>query len=334
MSLTYKEAGVDIEAGEKSVQKIKEMIRQTFRPEVLTDIGLFGGMFRADFGTFKKPVLVSTVDGVGTKLKVAFLMNRHNTIGEDLVNHCVNDILTTGANPLFFLDYLAMGNVHPDRVAEIVSGFVRGCREAGCALIGGETAEMADFYPFGEYDVAGTLIGIVEESGIITGKNISPGDVLLGLSSNGLHTNGYTLARKVLFEQAGLTVDTYLKELQQTVGEALLAVHRSYLKAVRPLLEKFKLKGIAHITGGGIIGNLSRIVPKGRSIRINWQSWERPAIFKLIQKLGSVPEEDMRRTFNLGVGMILIVESEEADSVSAFLQSAGEAVRRIGEIRS
>ncbi|NOY78809.1 MAG: phosphoribosylformylglycinamidine cyclo-ligase, partial [Calditrichaeota bacterium] len=233
--ITYKAAGVDIEAGEESVRKIKSLVKQTFGPEGLTDIGLFGGLFRADFEGYQKPVLVSSVDGVGTKLKVAFLMDRHDTIGEDLVNHCVNDILTSGARPLFFLDYLSLGKVSPDKIAEIVSGFVRGCKQTRCALIGGETAEMPDLYQPGEYDVAGTIVGIVDEDKIVTGKTIAKGDVLIGLASSGLHTNGYTLARRVLFDHSSLKVDSFIEDLSQTIGEALLAVHKCYLNSVSSL---------------------------------------------------------------------------------------------------
>jgi len=330
--ITYKASGVDIEAGEESVRRIKSLVKQTFRPEVLTDIGLFGGLFRANFEGYQKPVLVSSVDGVGTKLKVAFLMNRHNTIGEDLVNHCVNDILTSGAKPLFFLDYLSLGKVSPDKIADIVSGFVRGCKHSNCALIGGETAEMPDLYQPGEYDVAGTIVGIVDEDKIISGKTITRGDVLIGLASSGLHTNGYTLARRVLFDRAGLKVDSFIGEIDQTIGEALLAVHKCYLNVVSPVIERHEIKGIAHITGGGIIGNLSRIIPAGLKIRVDWTSWPRPAIFKLIQKLGAVPEEDMRRTFNLGIGMILVVAPENADAVRLAIENAGEEARVIGTI--
>ena len=330
--ITYKASGVDIEAGEESVRRIKSLVKQTFRPEVLTDIGLFGGLFRANFEGYQKPVLVSSVDGVGTKLKVAFLMNRHNTIGEDLVNHCVNDILTSGAKPLFFLDYLSLGKVSPDKIADIVSGFVRGCKHSNCALIGGETAEMPDLYQPGEYDVAGTIVGIVDEDKIISGKTITRGDVLIGLASSGLHTNGYTLARRVLFDRAGLKVDSFIGEIDQTIGEALLAVHKCYLNVVSPVIERHEIKGIAHITGGGIIGNLSRIIPAGLKIRVDWTSWPRPAIFKLIQKLGAVPEEDMRRTFNLGIGMILVVAPENTDAVRLAIENAGEVARVIGTI--
>ncbi len=330
--ITYKESGVDIQAGEESVRRIKSLVKQTFRPEVLTDIGLFGGLFRADFKDYRKPVLVSSVDGVGTKLKVAFAMNRHDTIGEDLVNHCVNDILTSGAKPLFFLDYISLGKVDPDMVTKIVSGFARGCKHSNCSLIGGETAEMSDLYRPGEYDLAGTIVGIVDEDKIISGKDIRKGDVLIGLASNGLHTNGYTLARRVLFDHAGLKADSFIGELNQTIGEALLAVHKCYLNLVSPLIDRFEIKGIAHITGGGIVGNLSRIIPASLKIKIDWKSWLTPVIFRLIQKLGDVPEDDMRRAFNLGIGMILVVAPEKADSLRLAIENAGEMANVIGRI--
>ncbi len=330
--LTYKKAGVDIAAGEASVRKIREMVRTTFRTEVLEEIGLFGGFFQADFGGFSQPVLVASTDGVGTKLKVAFQMNRHDTVGEDLVNHCVNDILTSGAQPLFFLDYLSLGKVTPEIVGELISGFVQGCQNARCALIGGETAEMVDLYRPGEYDVAGTIVGVVEKEKIVSGKTIQKGDVLVALPSNGLHTNGYTLARKVFFEHAGLQVDSYFSELGESVGEALLAVHKSYLAVVTELLNHFQIKGLAHITGGGIEGNLSRILPPGRTMVIDWDSWDRPALFRLIQALGKVPEEDMRRTFNLGVGMIVVVGPEQAPSVVKKAQTLGENAWVLGKI--
>ncbi len=330
--ITYKESGVDIQAGEESVRKIKSLVKQTFGPEVLTDIGLFGGFFQANFKGYRKPVLVSSVDGVGTKLKVAFLMDRHNTIGEDLVNHCVNDILTSGARPLFFLDYLSLGRVVPERVADIVSGFVRGCKQSNCALIGGETAEMPDLYQPGEYDVAGTIIGIVDEEKIISGKTIARGDVLIGLASSGLHTNGFTLARRVLFGHAGLKVNSFVEEINQTIGDALLTVHKCYLNVVSSVIDRFEIKGIAHITGGGIVGNLSRIIPAGLKIKIDWKRWPRPAIFDLIQKLGNVPEDDMRRTFNLGIGMILVVAPENADAIQKAIEEKGETTWMIGTI--
>ncbi len=258
--MEYKSAGVDIDAGNETVRRIRSLARSTFTPGVLSEIGSFGGLFRFDRDRFQDPVLVSSADGVGTKLKVAFMTGRHDTVGADLVNHCVNDILVQGAEPLFFLDYLATGRLSPDVAESIVSGVARGCRENGCALIGGETAEMPGFYADGEYDIAGFIVGVVEKSSVIDGRTIVPGDVLIGLPSAGLHTNGYSLARHVLFDVAGWKADTFVPELQSTVGDALLAPHRSYLQAVRPLLARGSIKGLAHITGGGITENLPRIL--------------------------------------------------------------------------
>src|SRR5437773_1668689 len=261
--MDYRQAGVDIDAGNETVRRIKSLARATFTPGVLSDIGSFGGLFRLDRDRFQDPVLVSSAVGVGTKLKVAFMTGRHDTIGADLVNHCINDILVQGAEPLFFLDYLATGRLSPDVAVQIVGGIARACRENGCALIGGETAEMPGFYADGEYDLAGFIVGIVERAGIIDGRAIVPGDVVIGLPSAGLHTNGYSLARRVLFDLGGLTVDSLLPELETTVGDALLAPHRSYLTVLRPLLAGGAVKGLAHITGGGIVENLPRVLPEG-----------------------------------------------------------------------
>ncbi len=267
-------------------------------------------------------MLVSSVDGVGTKLKIAFSLNRHETVGQDLVNHCVNDILACGAKPLYFMDYFATGHLSVDVAEQVISGFVKACKENACALIGGETAEMPGFYPDGEYDIAGTIVGVVDEKKIIDGKKIRKGDVLIGLPSTGLHTNGYSLARAVLLEKFSL--HDHFDELGDTVGNALLQIHRSYFNSVYSLLKKFRVKAISHITGGGIVGNTMRVVPKGLSLSIDWNAWNRPAIFQLIQKTGNVPEDDMRRTFNLGVGMILIVATANVDSVMGFLRKKGE----------
>ncbi|MBN2416611.1 phosphoribosylformylglycinamidine cyclo-ligase [bacterium] len=328
--MSYKEAGVDISAGEEAVNRIKATVRQTFTPGVLTDLGQFGGFFALDTGKYRHPVLVSSVDGVGTKLKVAFMMNRHDTIGEDLVNHCIDDILAGGAKPLFFLDYIGTGRLSPDVMEEIIAGMARGCKNAGCALIGGEMAEMPGFYQEGEYDVAGSITGIVERDRVINGSTIVQGDVLIALPSTGLHTNGYSLARKVLFETAGYRVDTHLDELGTTVGEALLAVHRCYLPAVEPVLERFTVKGMSHITGGGLEGNTRRILPAGRDLEIDRDSWEIPPIFRLIQRLGNVDDEDMRRAFNLGIGWVFIVDPNDADDLLRHLRDAGEEPKRIG----
>jgi phosphoribosylformylglycinamidine cyclo-ligase len=327
---TYKEAGVDIEAGEDLVRRIKARVRSTFTPNVLTDIGAFGAFYRADFKGLRKPVLVSSVDGVGTKLKIAFAMNRHHTIGQDLVNHCVNDILVCGAKPLYFLDYFATGKLSPTVAALVIDGFVKACKENGCSIIGGETAEMPGFYAEGEYDIAGTIVGVVDERRVIHGRRVRAGDVLIALPSTGLHTNGYSLARSVLLEHYRL--GQHFVELKGTLGDALLTVHRSYLKAVYPLLSRFDIKGMSHITGGGIEGNTMRVVPEGLALDIDWQSWKRPFLFNLIQGTGSVPEEDMRRTFNLGVGMIMIVSPKQAAKVQASLRRKRERPFVIGEV--
>jgi|Deesub1362B_J571_1020462.scaffolds.fasta_scaffold01120_12 phosphoribosylformylglycinamidine cyclo-ligase len=329
---TYKDAGVDIEAGERAVQRIKKLVETTFTRNVLQHIGHFGAFFELPAVSYRQPVLVSSIDGVGTKLKVAVMMNRHDTVGEDLVNHCVNDILTSGAKPLFFLDYLALGKVRPEVVEEIVRGMVRGCHQAGCALIGGETAEMTDLYQPGEYDLAGAIVGIVEKEQIVNGSSIQPGDVLVGLPSSGLHTNGYTLARKVFFERHSFAVDSEFPELERPLGEELLRIHRNYFPLVFPLLSEFEIKGMAHVTGGGIWGNLRRILPTGLTAQIDWNAWERPPIFQLIQNLGKVPEADMRRTFNLGIGYILVVPKTQQTGVVSRLKEKGEEPVVIGEI--
>jgi phosphoribosylformylglycinamidine cyclo-ligase len=330
--IRYKDAGVDISAGEEAVDRIKAMVRSTFSPQVLTDIGRFGGFFELDVKRYRKPVLVSSIDGVGTKLKVALLMNKHDTVGEDLVNHCINDIFVGGAMPLFFLDYIGTGKLSPAVIEEIISGMVRGCRNAGCSLVGGEMAEMPGFYLGGEYDVAGCMVGVVEKDRILDGNSIRKKDVLIGLESSGLHTNGYSLARKVFFEMAGLHVSSRVDGLTGTLGEELLRVHRCYLNVVSPLLEKYPVSGMSHITGGGIEGNTRRILPDGRRLRIDWDSWDVPAIFKTIQDIGRVPADDMRRTFNLGIGFVLILHSREADPVLRELRQAGENPTVIGEI--
>lgn len=313
MNETYKNAGVDIEAGEEVVNKIKPLVRSTFNSRVLTDIGLFGGFYDAKFDDYNHPILVSSTDGVGTKLKVAFLANRHNTVGQCLVNHCVNDILCCGAKPLFFLDYFATGKLKPEIAVDVISGFAIACKENNCALIGGETAEMPSIYSEGEYDISGTIVGIVDKEKIIDGKKISKNDVLIGLSSNGLHTNGYSLARAVLLKK--YNVDTYFEELGETLGDSLLKIHKSYLKSVYHFIEENLIHGISHITGGGILGNTNRIIPDGLKIKIDWDSWKVPPIFNLIQKTGNITDEEMRKVFNLGIGMILVVGKIHADSV-------------------
>lgn len=329
MSETYKSAGVDIEAGEETIDKIKPLIKATQNKNVLSDVGLFGGFYDASFPDYENPVLVSSTDGVGTKLKVAFMSDKHDTVGQCLVNHCTNDILAGGAKPLFFLDYFATGKLNPEVAASVISGFATACKENECVLIGGETAEMPDFYNDGEYDISGTIVGIVDKNKIVNGSKIKKGDVLIGMDSTGLHTNGYSLARKVLFEK--YKTSDYIEELNSTLGDSLLQVHKSYLKPVLPLVEKEVLNGISHITGGGIIGNTSRIVDPKLDIAIDWNSWEILPIFDLIQKTGNISDEEMRKAFNLGIGMILIVDKNNADSVLESTKEYGAKI--IGEIK-
>jgi phosphoribosylformylglycinamidine cyclo-ligase len=328
MNETYKNAGVDIEAGEEVVSKIKPLVRSTFNSRVLTDIGLFGGFYDAKFDDYDHPILVSSTDGVGTKLKVAFLTNRHNTVGQCLVNHCVNDILCCGAKPLFFLDYFATGKLKPEIAVDVISGFAIACKENNCALIGGETAEMPSIYSEGEYDISGTIVGIVDKEKIIDGKKISKNDVLIGLPSNGLHTNGYSLARAVLLKK--YNVDTYFEELGETLGDSLLKIHQSYLKSIYHFIEENLIHGISHITGGGILGNTNRIIPDGLKIKIDWDSWKVPPIFNLIQKTGNITDEEMRKVFNLGIGMILVVSKNNADRVLSEIGKQNAFV--IGEV--
>src|SRR6202171_3498426 len=305
----YKDAGVNIDEADLAVASIKKMARATFTPAVLTDIGSFGAAF--DLARWKRPVLISSADGVGTKLKIAFQAGRHDTIGQDLVNHCVNDIAVQGAVPLFFLDYLAVGKLEAEGAASIVLGITRGCRENGCALIGGETAEMPGLYANGEYDLAGTIVGAAEKSNLITGRNIRAGDVLIGLPSTGLHTNGYSLARKLLFEVAGYQANTWRHELGTTLAEELLKIHRSYLKPIRALIAARLLKGAAHITGGGITDNTPRMLPEQLAAAIEVSAWPVPPIFKMLREIGNMPEEDWRRTLNLGIGMILAIGEKD-----------------------
>jgi phosphoribosylformylglycinamidine cyclo-ligase len=323
--MDYKSSGVDIDAGNETVNRIKKLAKSTFTPGVLSEIGSFGGLFKLDTSAWKEPVLVSSADGVGTKLKVAFMMNRHRTIGVDLVNHCVNDILVQGAMPLFFLDYLATGKLSPDVAEQIVEGLAKACQDNGCALLGGETAEMPGFYGDGEYDVAGFIVGAVDRAQIINGRGITAGDVLIGLPSNGLHTNGYSLARKVAFETLQLKADSHVPDLGETVGEALLRTHRSYLPVLKPLLGKNLIKGMAHITGGGITDNLPRVLPPGTAARVNRTAWRVPAIFRWIGESGRVPEYDLRRALNMGIGMILVVAAKDAGAVRQALLNSGEA---------
>jgi len=311
---TYKDAGVDIEAGEATVERIKPLVRKTFTPGVLTDIGAFGAFFKVDWKAYEDPIMVSSVDGVGTKLKVAFMMDRHDTVGQDLVNHCVNDIAVCGATPLFFLDYFSTGKLVPDVAVQVIEGFSTACVENKCALIGGETAEMPDIYEAGEYDLAGTIVGVVDKKDIVDGSSIKAGDQLIGFPSTGLHTNGYSLARHALFP--AFSGDDCPKELGgKSVGDTLLAVHKSYLNVISELRSSVQVHGLVHVTGGGIPGNTKRVLPNGLSIEVDYASWKRPGIFELIQQTGAVPEEDMRKAFNLGIGLIAIVRAEDASTV-------------------
>ena len=330
--MTYKGAGVDIDAGNKFVELIRPLVRKTFRPEVITDIGGFGGLFSFPTEKFKNPVLVSSTDGVGTKLKVAFMVGKHDTVGIDLVAMCVNDIVVQGAEPLFLLDYLAMGKLSLEVSTKIVAGVARGCLEAGCALIGGETAEMPTFYKKGEYDLAGFAVGVVERDKMIDGSSISVGDKLIGMASSGLHSNGYSLARKVLFETMSLKPKDRVEGLRRTVGEEMLQPTRIYVKAILNLIRDFPIRGIAHITGGGITDNLPRIIPQGCMAVIRKRSWSIPPIFELIQEGGRVPEKEMFRTFNNGIGMILAVPPKEADEILKRLNGLNEKAYLIGEI--
>lgn len=333
-SITYSEAGVSIDAADRAKERIKALARATFNERVLTEIGSFGGMFDARFPAMRAPVLVASADGVGTKLKIAFLTGIHHGVGRDLVNHCVNDILVQGARPLFFLDYIATGKLAPDVVAQIVEGVALGCRENGCALIGGETAEMPGFYADGEYDLAGFIVGVVDRNEIIDGRRIAPGDAVLALPSTGLHTNGYSLARKIFFDVAGWRHDTFVEELKMTVGEALLMPHTSYLRALEGLLDQRLIKGLAHITGGGLPGNVPRILPAGTSVRIARGTWPVPAIFSLMQRLGNVADDEMFRTFNMGIGMIVIVAPEDEPKVRAHVETCGQQCFTVGRVVS
>ena len=332
--MDYKSSGVDIDAGTEVVERVKQLAKSTFTDGVLSDIGAFGGLFRPELGGMKEPVLVASADGVGTKLKVAFEAGKHKTVGLDLVNHCVNDILVQGARPIFFLDYLATGRLSPQVSSEVVEGIARGCRENGCALLGGETAEMPGFYQDGEYDLAGFIVGLVDRARIINGHTVAPGDVLIGLPSSGLHTNGYSLARRVLLDELGLGLDEEVSEWGCSVGEELLRPHCSYQAAVRPTLETGCVKGMAHITGGGLTDNVPRMLPEGCTAVIDSRSWALPPVFEFLQKHGDVPEGDMYRTFNMGIGLVLVCSRADLDSVLTKLISSGEVgAGPIGEIR-
>ena len=332
MNISYRDAGVDIDAANDAKERIKLLARATFNERTLSEIGSFGGMFDASFPQMRAPVLVASADGVGTKLKVAFLTGVHDTIGRDLVNHCVNDILVQGARPLFFLDYIATGKLTPDTVASIVAGVAAGCRENKCVLLGGETAEMPGFYSDGEYDVAGFIVGLVDREKVIDGKRIVAGDRVLALPSVGLHTNGYSLARKLFFEVAGYTPETQIPELDSTVGAALLAPHASYLAALEGLLDSGFIKGLAHITGGGLTENIPRILPEGTNVLLARETWPVLPIFKVMQEIGQIADAEMYRTFNMGVGMVIICAEQDADSIKAHLSERGETCYEIGRV--
>jgi len=331
VAYTYKEAGVDIEAGNEAVRLMRKHVRSTLRPEVLTDIGGFGGLFALK-SDYQEPILVAGTDGVGTKLKLAFMLDKHDTVGQDVVAMCVNDIVVQGAEPLFFLDYLAVGKLQPEKVAEIVGGVAAGCRLAGCALIGGETAEMPGFYQEGEYDLAGFAVGIVERKQLVDGSKIKQGDVVIGLASSGLHSNGFSLARKVLLEKTGWQLEIYRPELGRTLGEELLIPTRIYVPSILTLLQQIDVRGMAHITGGGLLENIPRCLPRGLGVIISKSSWEIPAVFKLIKEVGQVPEEEMFRTFNMGIGYVLIVAPEDEAAAVTLLQEAGEVPIILGEV--
>ena len=327
---TYKEAGVDIDLANKAVVKIKDLVKGTFDENTLTDIGGFGGCYLFPKDKFHNPVLVSSSDGVGTKLKIAFLMDQHNTIGQCLVNHCTNDILAVGARPMFFLDYFATGELLVETVEEVVSGLSKACKENSCVLIGGETAEMPDFYQKNEYDMSGTIVGVVDKEFMMPLRKTNKGDLLVALPSTGLHTNGYSLARKALLEK--YAVDQFFESLDMTLGQSLLSVHKSYLSAMDAILEQDWLHGISHITGGGLVENTHRVIESNQDIRVNWDSWEWPEIFKMIQVNGDVPTDDMRRSFNLGIGLVIIVDAKEIDKIESHFRSIDEDYLVIGEV--
>jgi phosphoribosylformylglycinamidine cyclo-ligase len=330
--ITYADAGVDITRGNKTKQRIKYLAHKTFTRGVLSEIGGFGGLFALDKKKFKDPVLVSSVDGVGTKLKVAFEMDAHHTVGADLVNHCVNDIAVQGATPMFFMDYFATGQLDPEIAEKVIAGISEACKHNGCALLGGETAEMPGFYPQGEYDLAGFIVGVVDRERIVTGKNVEVGDVLIGLPSNGLHTNGYSLARKLLFGVAGYSPDTYVNEMKAKVGNELMRTHKSYWPILRRLLDADCVNAMAHITGGGITENLPRVLPKGTAAIVEMGKWPVLPIFSHLQKLGNIEHAEMMRTFNMGIGMIVVVPSKKFKKVMTLLDRIGEKGYTIGRI--
>jgi phosphoribosylformylglycinamidine cyclo-ligase len=328
--ILYRDAGVNIDEADRAVALIRKHASKTLTPQVLASIGSFGAGYSLE--GWRKPVLVSSADGVGTKLKIAFATGRHDTIGEDLVNHCVNDIAVQGARPLFFLDYFAVGKLDAQVCGSVVSGLARGCKNNGCALIGGETAEMPGMYASGEYDLAGFIVGAVERKRMLTGEKVKPGDLLLGLPSNGLHTNGYSLARKLLFDVAGYRPESDVDELGSSVADELLKVHKSYLKPIQSLLDAKLLKAAAHITGGGLTDNIPRVLPSGAAVEIDGRAWPVPPVFELLKKLGNLPDDDYRRTFNLGIGMVLIVSAKKLDAAAAVLKRLREPFHPIGRV--
>jgi phosphoribosylformylglycinamidine cyclo-ligase len=332
--MTYKGAGVDIEAGNRFVDLIKPLVKSTSRPEVLTDIGGFGGLFSLNASKYKSPVLVSSTDGVGTKLKLAFQLDRHNTVGIDLVAMCVNDIIVQGAEPLFFLDYFGTGKLTPEKAAEVVAGIAEGCRQAGCALIGGETAEMPGFYGDGEYDLAGFTVGVVDRDAIIDGSTVQVGEVLIGIASNGLHSNGYSLARSIVNERLPGGIDAVFPELNESLGDALLRPTRIYVKAILNLLRDFEINGMAHITGGGLLENVPRVLPRHCKAVIKKDSWPKLPLFEILREAGNLEEKELYRTFNYGIGMVLVVPKRSADDILSRLQGLKEQAYVIGEIAS
>lgn len=332
--ISYSDSGVDIDAATRATDRIKELARTTFNQRTLSEIGSFGGMFDGAFPNLAQPVLVASADGVGTKLKIAFATGIHNTVGRDLVNHCVNDILVQGARPLFFMDYIATGQLSVEIVASIIEGITDACRTNGCVLLGGETAEMPGFYNQGEYDIAGFIVGVVDREKVIDGKKIAAGDLLLALPSAGLHTNGYSLARKLFFEVAGYEPQTQLPELNMTAGAALLQPHLSYLRPLEALLDKGVVKGLAHITGGGLTDNIPRILPEGTAVQIEKGSWPVLPIFELMRTIGNVSPSEMYRTFNMGVGMVIVCAGDDAESIKTHLKDRGETCYEIGKVVS
>jgi len=330
-SFSYKESGVDIKAGEELVDSIKDVVKETHNKNVLTNIGGFGALFNADFSKYKQPVLVSSVDGVGTKLIVAFKAEKYDTVGQDLVNHCVNDIAVCGATPLFFLDYFSTGKLEQHVGFNVIKGFSKACKENGVALIGGETAEMPDIYKSGEFDLAGTIVGVVDKEELIDGSKIQKGDLLIGFKSNGLHTNGYSLARNVLFSE--FDINDIPGKLDGSIGDELLKIHKSYLSLITELKTVDGVNGFSHITGGGIVGNTKRVIPDGLEMDVNWDSWERPPIFELIQETGNVDEDDMRQTFNLGIGLIAVVNPNSVSQVKQIAEKLGEDIYEIGVVK-